>query len=831
MILAWVFGVCVWVRVYGFHPPILAGMLRCVCLCARSACIPPVLAAVFGVGWCAWVLVFAAPHHSWLRYWGVCVCVSAPPVPRQSWLGCAVWVSQLAFLLPARQCLLGWWHVCVFVTLCLYPAIPGSGVRCGCVCLGSGFSSAPTFLAGAVGVCVFVCPLRLYAANPRWGLWCVRWGSGLGFRAASPACAVGVCVFVCAPRLLPASPGSGAWLGSVLAFRFRLWPAIPGWDIGVCVLVCALCLQPANPGLGLRCVGWVLPGTFSHAVVLCVVGAPPGFAAPSGRYCLAHVPVPWLGPPACLSAVPRGPAWCAAPGLVRSLSVHRSAFSLPWCLPLPGAFARGNTGRLRGTPGGGARTGLVVPAPGPCRGRGPGLTLCRTRSGPCDGVVPGRSLRRRSWAECAAQVWRFWTRSLTCPVFRTVGLSTQASAGAPGLFRVDADTLPIWVGGRLPRVPCLCACVCSSGRGRAGRPPGRVLVRLSFPVAVILACVVSSAASGLGLPCFCLFPPFVLSFVFFSPLLSLAFLLSFALGPVCLPPLSFFEIFPFFLFVLFPCCFLAVHFSFRVCLSRCSSFVPLLLPPPPGAVWLFASSCFFRMLYVVFWGEAAAPRPCCAVLFILVPRVFLLRCAFWRRWCRPRPPPHLLPWWFVVFFVPTALFVLFICVFRFLVVSCTRLWCCPFCGVCAPVLCRAPVLVLCCLVQWFVVWSRCLQSCVVACCAVFSWLCVVPVYRAICCRAALRCCPLCVVPLCAGPFLCPAVWCHCVLLCCSVVLCCYAWCSFPRRFPMPVGGGLNLSRVVVSCAVVCLPSLCCVVHFVAVFMLFVALFPVLERRP
>ena len=38
--------------------------------------------------------------------------------------------------------------------------------------------------------------------------------------------------------------------------------------------------------------------------------------------------------------------------------------------------------------------------------------------------------------------WRVRTRSLTHPVSRTVRCSTGDPAGAPGLFRVDADTSP-----------------------------------------------------------------------------------------------------------------------------------------------------------------------------------------------------------------------------------------------------------------------------------------------------------------------------------------------------------------------------------------------------
>ena len=73
------------------------GVGVCVCLCACSACTPPLLVGVCGVGGCAWARVSAAPHHSWLGCWGVCVFVCA---------------------------------------LCLYPAIPGSGARRGCLCSG-----------------------------------------------------------------------------------------------------------------------------------------------------------------------------------------------------------------------------------------------------------------------------------------------------------------------------------------------------------------------------------------------------------------------------------------------------------------------------------------------------------------------------------------------------------------------------------------------------------------------------------------------------------------------------------------------------------------------
>ena len=138
-------GCAVWVCVLGLWfrlPPATPswGVGLCLCLCACSACTPPMLAGVCGVGVCRWAWVSAEPRHSWLGCCGVRVCVRALLVPCPSWLGCAVWVCVLW---------LGFWlhpatpgrgvGVCVFVcALCLYPATPGRGVRCGCVCFSLG---------------------------------------------------------------------------------------------------------------------------------------------------------------------------------------------------------------------------------------------------------------------------------------------------------------------------------------------------------------------------------------------------------------------------------------------------------------------------------------------------------------------------------------------------------------------------------------------------------------------------------------------------------------------------------------------------------------------
>ena len=229
------------------------GVGGCVCSCARSACTLPLLAGMCGVGVCPLARVSAAPGHSSLGFWGVCVLVC-----------------------PLR----------------LYPATPGSGVWCVCVCLGSGFGCAPPLLAGVLGclcvrvraplvprhfwlgcaawvcvwarvsaapclswlgcwgVCVFVCPLRFYPATPGWG---VRRGCacfGLGFGCAPPLLA-GVLGRVCARVPAPPVP-CHSWLGCavwvcVFGLGFRLRPATPGWFVGLCVCSCAC--SPCTPPL------------------------------------------------------------------------------------------------------------------------------------------------------------------------------------------------------------------------------------------------------------------------------------------------------------------------------------------------------------------------------------------------------------------------------------------------------------------------------------------------------------------------------------------------------------------------------------------------------
>ena len=302
------------------------GVRVCVCLCARSACTPPILARVRGVCVCAWARFSAAPRHSWVRCWGVCVFLCA---------------------------------------LCLYPATPGWGVRCACVCFGSGLAAPRHSWLGCWGMCVFVCALRSYPATPGWG---VRRGYvclGSGFGCAPPLLA-GVlgCVCWCAPSACtpPFLAGScGVWVGCCLA------PVLVMWFVEGCAPL-------------------------------------PRFAAPACRCCLAPVCVPCLYQAAFLSGVPRGPALlgCASSGpVVLSAPVGFPDAVVPFRNQ---ACASGFTWQLRGARGGRARTGLFVPAAGRCCGSSTGLASRRTRLGPHDGDVPGGCLRRRSWAACAAVV-------------------------------------------------------------------------------------------------------------------------------------------------------------------------------------------------------------------------------------------------------------------------------------------------------------------------------------------------------------------------------------------------------------------------------------------
>ena len=435
-------GVCVWVRVvfglgFRLRPATPGwGVGVGVCLCARSACTPPLLAGVCGVGVCAWARVSGAPRHSWLGCWRVCVFVCplrlypatpswgvrrAPLVPRHSWLGCAAWVCVL------------------WLGFQLRPATPGRGVGV-CVCLCARSACTPPLLAGVCGV--GVCALAWVSAAPRHS-WLGCWG---------------VCVFVCALRLYPTTPGWGvrraplvprhSWLGCavwvcVLWLGFRLRPATPGWGVGVCVCSCArsACTPPLLAGVcgvGVCALAWVSAaprhswlGCWGVCVFVCALRlypATPGWGARraplvprhSWLGCAVRVCVLWLG----FRLRPATPGWgvgvcvclcarsaCTPPLLAGVCGVGVCA--LAWVSAAPRHSWLGCWGvcvlvrplRLYpATPGWGVRCGCV------CFGLGFGCAppLLAGVLGCVCARAPAPLVPRHSWLGCAAWVCVLW---------------------------------------------------------------------------------------------------------------------------------------------------------------------------------------------------------------------------------------------------------------------------------------------------------------------------------------------------------------------------------------------------------------------------------------
>ena len=409
-------GCAVWVCVFGpgsgLHPPTPGcGVGVCVCWCGRSACTPPLLAGVRTVGVCVWARLSAAPCHSWLGCSVVCVLVWAlrlntatpgwgahrwcvrlgsgfgcpPPllagvlgcvcagvrallVPCHSWLGCAVWVCVFGLRFWLRPTTPGWvvglcvcWCACSPCTPPLLAGVCGLGL-----CAWARISAAPRHSwLGCWAVCALVCALRLHPATPGWGARCGCGCLGSGFGCAPPLQA-GLCVVgVCARGRVLAAPRH-SWLGFMV-----FWLAV-AWHLFVCRgslrVVC-----------GLRVCGTRRPsllGTCPCALV--VAGGVPFWRASWPRV----VRRPSSGP--------------VALGAVVGFAVAVVPFPTPWVCD------SGFTGRLRGARGGRPRTGLFVPAAGPRRGGR--FAPRRTRSGPRDGLVPRGSLRLWSWAACAAVV-------------------------------------------------------------------------------------------------------------------------------------------------------------------------------------------------------------------------------------------------------------------------------------------------------------------------------------------------------------------------------------------------------------------------------------------
>ena len=247
--LAGVCGVCGWAWVFGLRPANPDwGFDVCVFVCT-----PPVprhswlecavRSCVLGFGF------LAAPRHSLLGFWVVCFGVCALSGPHHSWLGRAVSVDVLGFRCRLRPTILGWGvGLCVLVcVLRLYPANPGSGVRCGCVCLGLGCSCAPPFLAGVLGrMCLCVCTAFSSPFLARvCGVAVCAW---LRVSAAPPDSWLGnwvVCFGVCALSGPRHSRLGCAVCVCVLELGLRLRPVFPGWSFGgMCLCARSACSPP-----------------------------------------------------------------------------------------------------------------------------------------------------------------------------------------------------------------------------------------------------------------------------------------------------------------------------------------------------------------------------------------------------------------------------------------------------------------------------------------------------------------------------------------------------------------------------------------------------------
>ena len=259
------------------------------------------------------------------------------------------------------------------------------------------------------------------------------------------------------------------------------------------------------------------------------------------------------------------PRWCAAPGPVWSLSLVRSAFPSPWC-PAPARglsppdLLGGCTGRVEaGREPGSWRLPLAPSKAGalgslrvvPARGPAMGVSL----AGPSSS---GLGLRARGGLACVEPV-------IDASSFPYRSCFDGGLRLCTGALSCGSRQCPFRFGGRRTRVPRVGVCVCSPWPGRAGRPPGRVLVRLTFPLAV-LSFFFAWPPPGWGCPClFSFFFPVVFSFLAIAP-------------PLLARPLSV-------AFCAFPP---RVPLALALCVSSC---------PPHFFFLLFLSSC--------------ALRPCC----------------------------------------------------------------------------------------------------------------------------------------------------------------------------------------------------------------------------
>ena len=394
------------------------------------------------------------------------------------------------------------------------------------------------------------------------GVWCVVCGGGVllglwlvcGVVGPSPPLAeVPVC---CSPPLLA-------------GFCCRWWwavPATPGWGL-LAAVVC-----------GVWCVGvWRWCGVGVVAGVWCGWS----LATPGGGPCVLLPAAPgWVSLPlvvggpchSWLGSAGGGGVWCVVCGVWRWCGVGVVVgVRCGWSLATPGG---GPCVLLPATPG---WVLLPVVMGGPCHSWlgsvGGGGVWCVVCGVWCVGGVPRHSWRRFL---CA-------TPHHSWPGFAAAGGGRSPPLLAGVRWRRWCVVCGVWrwcvgglVAGRALVHPDGGWCACFAWPGRAGRPPGRVLVRLTFSFGrfVLLLCL---APSGLGLP------------------LSLSLLLPFPVGCFSRPPAAW----------------LSVR-SRLVCVSRLAVGCSLVVAPPPPSP--FVSRGFRRSCWVPWWFFFFLPLllPLCA---------------------------------------------------------------------------------------------------------------------------------------------------------------------------------------------------------------------------
>ena len=553
-----------------YSPPLMAGF-RCRWWWAVPATPGwgPLAAVVCGVWWvavacwwgCGWCVVWLVPRHSWR--WFVCA------TPRHSWLGFAAGGGGrsppfLAGVRWRRCCVVcGVWRWCVGGVV--------AGVWCGWSLATPGGGSLVLLPATPGWVLL---PLVVGGPRHSWlgsvgggGVWCVVCGGGVlvelwlvcGVVGPSPLLAeVPVCF---SPPLLA-------------GFRCR-WcsavPATPGWGPLAAVV------------RGVWCVGvWRRCGVGVVAGVWCGWS----LATPCGGSCVLVPATPnWVSLPlvvggprhSWLGSAGGGGVWCVVCGVWRWCGVGVVVgVWCGWSLATPG---EGPCVLLPATPGW-VSLPVVVGGPrhswlGSVGGGGVGCVVC------C--VLVG-SLATPGGGSCVLLLATpGWVSLLV--VVGGPRHSWLGSAGGGGVWCVVCGggvLVGLWLGAhpsiRTAAGVRVCSCACFAWPGRAGRPPGRVLVRLTFSFGrfVLLLCL---APSGLGLP------------------LSLSLLLPVPVGCFSRPPAAW----------------LSVR-SRLVYVSRLAVGCSLVVAPPPPSPFVsrgFRRSClvprWFFFFFSLFFFLCAPP--------------------------------------------------------------------------------------------------------------------------------------------------------------------------------------------------------------------------------